>query len=261
MKQVEPVLQPFGQHPFGLYRRSFIGYNDPTAMTNQHIAPQIISPKPFISLISHGPVQLGFTRHNQDLSFLVQQLPQRQTIELKQIHGNIIRPASSDSVGLDGDGLISRDRRFIPVIRTADCIPLFFWHKNLPFFGILHIGWRGFVSMIQRKLLEKIVLCDLETKDFSFYIGPAICSLHYPVGEEVIREFAPLVLVSDIAQRQSDGRFLLDLKKALKMDLSAQGIHENQIGDANLCTFASSDLPSYRRQKNGERIYNFITWG
>ena len=212
------------------------------------------------SLMTDGPIRLGFTRNDNDLSVVQSLFPGKQTVELEQIHGDIILEAQHALPMQDGDGLFSKNSRYIPVIRTADCIPLFFWHTEKPFFGILHVGWRGFVARIQKRLLEMIRLNQMNIDKIRFLIGPAICADHYPVGPEVLAEFAPVLRVDEISSAMKDGRHQLDLKKALRLDLITLGASAKTIDDCGLCTFENPELPSYRREKNGARIFNFIAW-
>lgn len=212
------------------------------------------------SLLTDGSVRLGFTWNDSDLCAIQRLFPEKQTIELQQVHGGIILDAQYAVPMQKGDGLFSKSTRFVPVIRTADCIPLFFWNPQTPFFGILHVGWRGFVSRIQEKLFEIMGLQQVKIEETRFLIGPAICADHYPVGPEVIAEFTPFVRIEEIATPRKDGRILLNLKKALRLDLIALGASARKIDDCGLCTYENLELPSYRRQKNGARIYNFIAW-
>jgi YfiH family protein len=228
-------------------------------MKQAEISPVLLNDQAECTRYACGPYQLGFTHLPFGMDHIKALFPGRETIELEQTHSGIIREAVPDNSGLDGDGLISREARYIPVIRTADCIPLFFWHPETIFFGILHIGWRGFVAAIQRKLLETVRREGLDPRDLRFLIGPGICAGHYEVGPEVVRAFTPLISPDLIFTPTDHGKARLDLKNAIKLDLENEGIHPTQISDPGICTFEEAGrLPSHRRQANGGRIYNFI---
>ena len=222
--------------------------------------------RPGYRLLADGPVRLGYTRNNSDLAVIRQDFPKPGIAELIQVHGSTIVPAEQTIVApeteptREGDGILAERPGLMPVIRTADCVPLFFWHRDRPCYGILHVGWRGLAGRIQRELLTLIRLTGLQLEDMRFLIGPAICARHYPVGPEVIAEFCAHFPVSEFSTPLADGKFSLDVKRGLRLDLMAQGVLAGQIRDCRVCTFEDAELPSYRRQKNGARIYNFITW-
>lgn len=213
----------------------------------------------FYSLVIDGCYKMGFTHNNLDIKSLTHLFRSREPIELEQTHSGIIHEALLENRGLDGDGLIARDARLVPVIRTADCIPLFFWHPDRPFFGILHIGWRGFVATIHRTLLDMARQDGIDPGTLLFLIGPGICAGHYEVGPEVVRVFTPLISPDLIFSPTDQGKARLDLKKAISLDLQSHGVPAPHITDPGICTFEEAGrLPSHRRQPNGGRIYNFI---
>ncbi len=216
---------------------------------------------PDCSLLTDGAYHMGFTRNNSDIDVVTRLFPDKETIQLNQIHGSIILDACLESRDCDGDGLLAQADPIIPVIRTADCVPLFFWHRRIPFYGILHIGWRGFVAKIQRRLFKLTQEHDINPRELNVLLGPAICPQHYPVGFELISEFEGICPLEEICSAAADERFHLDLKQAIRIDLMALGLPGGQIMDCGICTYESLDLPSYRREKNGARIYNFITRG
>jgi len=240
-------------------------------MSNQNQFNPLFITENDLSVLRDGPIQLGFTRNKQNSEGIKAIFPKRPLIELNQIHGNIIISAETISEAPfvtpqagalpEGDGLYAQNDLMLPIIRTADCIPLFFWHRYSSFYGILHVGWRGFVALIHRKLLEISHQNSVNNEDLVFLIGPSICPQHYPVGKEVIAQFESISSIPEITSPTEDGRFFLNLKKALRLDLLVQGISAQNIFDPGICTTESLDLPSYRREKNGSRIYNFITRG
>ena len=146
------------------------------------------------------------------------------------------------------DGIITNEKDIFLTIRTADCVPVFFWDEKKEVVGAAHCGWKGVfnelaVNMVQT--FQEQFVCHLE--DINVSMGPSIRSCCYKVesapdkrlklfekkfGREVIRE-----------------NEYLDLQKSLLIQLTRNGVPENNIAFSEQCTCCSNDYFSYYRDK------------
>jgi YfiH family protein len=211
--------------------------------------------------IVFGFTEIGFKLNDLSTYFSTQA---QQLLELKQVHSNIIRFASQMESGMEGDGIILDEPATMAVIKTADCIPLFFRDSHYSIGGVIHIGWQGLLKGIEKKLvvlLEKEKSIPLE--NLYFYLGPGIEKDCYEVGTELYEKFSSKSYRENIFFYKSflkKTKYLMDVKKSICLSLGESGISPHRITDSAFCTFCEAQrFPSYRREKGtGSRIYNFL---
>ncbi len=132
-------------------------------------------------------------------------------IDLMQIHSSVIHKARAD-IKLVGDGLFTDIKGLNLSIRTADCLPMIFYHPNKGILALLHAGWKGTALMIAKKFLLKMKeLYNLKFEDWEVSLGPSINPENYEVGEEVF-EFFDKFNIEGIKIRNE--RYFLDLEEA-----------------------------------------------
>lgn len=165
-----------------------------------------------------------------------------------QMHGNrvLVVDASSRSRVEAADGLVTQEREWALVIRTADCVPVFFLDPEVPAVGICHAGWRGAREGIVPRLLD--IFRDQFFSNFRSIrvaLGPAICEKCYEVGEEFQGYFPGLV-------EKKEGRYFFNLKGMVKRELLRSGIPEGSIFVSDFCTSCTVDqFFSARREGPG----------
>jgi YfiH family protein len=157
----------------------------------------------------------------------------------------------------EGDAIVSTVRNLPVAVRTADCLPIFFYSSENYLTGICHAGWRG----TAKKIIEKVVnflLKNLhyEKKHLNFIMGPAICEKCYEVKKDMVNAF-----LKEFGEQGKkffkNSRF--NLKKANLELLLNCGIEKNQIFNLNKCTVCNNrDYFSYRLEKTDKRIINSI---
>ena len=82
-----------------------------------------------------------------------------------------------------GDGIITKEKNFVPVITVADCVPIWFYDPVSKVFGIVHSGWKG-TGIIENALLFAEKKYNAKIPDFRVIIGPHIHSCCYKVDQE-----------------------------------------------------------------------------
>jgi YfiH family protein len=140
-------------------------------------------------------------------------------------------------------------------ICTADCLPLFLYDPRQNVAAIAHCGWRGIcngiVSNTARSMVEHF---GTNPRDVVAAFGPSICKGCYEVGGELKDAFARRFLPQEVQRLFASlpsGKFLLDSRNAVALELLREGVRQDKIHDVGICTFESDDYPSFR----GEGTY------
>jgi YfiH family protein len=163
-------------------------------------------------------------------------------VDLIQIHSSIVHRARTD-VKLVGDGFFTNEKGISLSVRTADCLPMIFYHPKGEILALLHAGWKGTALMIAKKfLLMMKELYNLEFKDWEVSLGPCIDFLNYEVGKRVF-EFFDKFNIDGI--KIKNDRYFLDLEEANTKLIRKYGIVK--IYPFPEKTFNSELFYSYRR--------------
>ena len=194
----------------------------------------------------------------------------------RQVHSDNVlwmreagRPEATDAVITDKPGLCV-------CVKTADCIPVLLYDARQRIVAAVHAGWRGTVSRIVQKTVEK--MHPINPKDIHAIIGPGISLEWFEVGDEVYDKFQsagfPMERIAPLQTSPRGGRLSqlssppprgrdwgkgphIDLWEANKWLLEEQGV--NDIYIEGTCTRASEDFFSARRETiNTGRNYNGI---
>lgn len=235
----------------------------------------------FIHYYQDHRIIFGFTEKDFELKDLATffQAHANRLVELKQIHSDIICFSSQiESAPLDqvdqketiikGDGIILDELNTMAIIKTADCTPMFFWDDDYSIGGVIHIGWQGLAKGIETKLLSLLEKRYISPDRLHFYLGPAIESQCYEVGEDLYEKFSPRWYREKVFSRHEEklGKYQLDIKKGISLSLQESGVPMERIIDVGICTFCEAErFPSYRQDRrsgatgeNCGRIYNFL---
>lgn len=149
------------------------------------------------------------------------------------------------------DGLITSTVN-IPIATThADCMPIAFYDRKRNIGCVVHAGWRGILSGIQKRAVEKLVkeYCA-DTKDLFVAVGPTINQCCFEVDKDVTDSFKSSYMRDDFILYcgQKDK---LDLLKLVILSILDFGIPPINITVDNRCTACkNSGLESYRRDKD-----------
>lgn len=200
------------------------------------------------------------------------QIPLNRWVFSEQIHSNRIekiteKDCGSGTLSLDNaikatDGMYTKESNILLASLYADCVPLYFFSSTKQIVGVAHAGWKGTIQLIGPKMIE-IWTKDEKVPLHSIYaaIGPSISQGCYEVDDHVINK------VKDVIQgnyellftKNSDNKYLLNLKQLNKQLLINAGLKEEQIFTSDYCTYKENDLFfSYRRQNKTGRMMSFI---
>ncbi len=177
----------------------------------------------------------------------------------KQTHTNNVRVISREDLGkgfikpldyTDTDGLISDIAESVLITQYADCVPLIFYDTKKGVIANSHAGWRGTAKEIGRVTVERMVSeFGSNPADIIAGIGPSIGSCCYEVDTPVYEAFEQIgyLPMDELFSEKSDGKYMLDLKRANKYILMNAGIKEENIAVSDICTNCNhSHLHSHR---------------
>ena len=218
-------------------------------------------PPGFWRLAGWGPpwVTAGIVGPPAELSQLLPLLPgARGVVQAEQVHGSslaVIQHTRELTRPVPGcDALLTSSSGIGLVIRTADCLPIFFLDPARRAVGLAHAGWRGLAAGLPLRMVAAFRhQYHSRPQELRVAIGPAIRSCCYEVGSEFTARFGPFVQVRE-------NRRTCDLIGAAIEQLQRGGVSPARIVDSGQCTScSSSSWFSIRRdgQTTG-RLLSFI---
>ena len=149
------------------------------------------------------------------------------------------------------DGLTTKEKGVLLMIKVADCIPVFLYDPVQPAIGLIHAGWRGTANgIIAQGISSMSKSFGTKPKTIEAGIGPGIGGCCYEVKEDVQKAFRRQKLDNSVWQIGADKKIFLDLKKAIFLELIKCGLNKDNIEVASECTSCNPDLFfSHRRDK------------
>lgn len=147
----------------------------------------------------------------------------------------------------NGDAIFTKEEKITLVVRTADCLPLFFYDAKNGFVGLIHLGWRSAKQGIFDNL-------NIDLANFKVLAGVGLRKCCFKVGEEFLN-FEKLVNFIE----KKNASFYFDTIGFSKKELTRKGLNENNFKDLNICSLCNElNFFSYRRDKTKKRTLSFI---
>lgn len=164
-------------------------------------------------------------------------------VYLNQLHSPYVKYVKKKGI-YDGDGLFSREKNLVLVVKTADCLPLYFYGEDI--IGMIHLSWRSALGGI----LENI---KNDLKGFSVIAGVGLRSCCYEVGREFLNyeRFVKYLIKKERSLYFSPIKFAKEELKKRKLNL-------NNFYDLNICSFCNQNFYSWRRETTYRRTFSFI---
>lgn len=173
-----------------------------------------------------------------------------------QVHGDAVKAVSVESDITDSDDYADAMTSSLDGVllgtKTADCVPVLIGDPVTHSFAAVHAGWRGTVSSIAAKAVEKLRADHgAIPENMIAAIGPAACVGKYEIGQDVIDAFAQnFEQSSRYFVPTRDGHARVDLHQANRDQLISAGLTNENIYTAPYCTMERPDLFfSYRLEK------------
>ncbi len=215
--------------------------------------PQVAPSCPLVvlrsALLEEAGFRHAFAERSSSPEAIAHALGVHHVVQVKQVHGNRILEASEVDAVAEGDALVSRTSAN-PLgvgVRVADCVPILVADADRGDVIAIHAGWRGVVAGVVRdafaQLRGRLVLAAIGP-----CIGPCCFEVDARVGEAIARA-AP---GAPVVARWVGDKAWVDLRTAVRNQLSALDLGEVRIDDVEGCTKHEPDrFHSFRR--DGER--------
>jgi len=185
-------------------------------------------------------------------------LPGEAIAFARQVHG--ARVVAARDGGLVGEAdIVTTERRGLRLaVFTADCLAIIVYDPRGLRLAMAHAGWRGTVASAAAAAVEALVQAGGRPADFLAAIGPSIGPCCYEVDGPVIERLAAAFPESrwrSWVTPAGPGRWMLDLWKANRAQLTGAGLSESRVDNGELCTGCRADLfYSYRRGRGEGRL-------
>jgi YfiH family protein len=172
---------------------------------------------------------------------------------LDQVHGNDVHVATAAAAPGPkpvADAAVTTVPGVPLAIVTADCAPVVVACGGA--IGVAHAGHRGLLASVIERTVDEVRARG--SGPVRAYLGPCIRPAHYEFGA---RDLAILTdhFGTEVEGRTHDGRPAFDIPAAVRVALRRAGVDEGAIDDSGVCTAASPDHFSYRRDgKTGRQV-------
>ena len=212
--------------------------------------------------VVNGTASRGFGNmreyKNQDAFFERTGLPPQNFLKLKQTHGTEIAEINSAADIeyykknlAEADGWLLNISGCGAVILTADCVPLYLWDENAEHVALIHAGWRGVAAGIPAKAAQMIKKCG--GKKLYAFTGPHIQSCCFEVKDDIVDKFDKTSL------EIRGGKIFVDLRSELRLQLTAEGLAQENIHTPCACTCHNKEQYfSFRRDHTRDCQMSFI---
>jgi YfiH family protein len=219
-----------------------------------------LSPRPFDSMNLGNPngcaIQDLRDRIRDNYAILLRTigLEGRPWTYLHQVHGSkAVRVEHGKYHDNDhkADVLVGDDPERALSVRIADCVPILLASDDGKIVSAVHAGWRGVVSgAVLEALNEMDRWRGVKPHRVIAAIGPSIGFDAFEVGGEVLDEFAAALGSDAPLRRRPDGKGHVNLRQALRRQLTTAGIPVEHIDSTDRCTYThSEEFFSHRRDK------------
>lgn len=186
-------------------------------------------------------------------------VPLEQFAAVHQVHGNRVLivdeslPRDQWWEKNEADALVTHMPGVLLLIKTADCVPVFFYDPLKKAVGIAHAGWKGIVADVVGNTIKTMIeTYGCKPANLMVAIGPAICANHYDVTDakdDRLKQYETLFGASTPVIVRKNGRVALNLPAAVKVLCVRQGVKPGQIELSGVCTYEQPQLwASFRRE-------------
>jgi YfiH family protein len=161
---------------------------------------------------------------------------------LRQVHGAVVVEGASTGDGdpPEADAAVTRVPGLPLVVQTADCAPIALASDDAV--SVVHAGWPGLVAGVVETAV--VALRSAGSGPVRAALGPCVHAADYEFGradlDRVVAALGPSVEAST-----RFGAPALDVPAAVRAALARVGVEE--LVDVDVCTFASAEHFSYRR--------------
>lgn len=180
----------------------------------------------------------------------------------KQVHGNVVRTVTSadrhvcmSQVPYEADGLVTNVPGLPIFCFVADCVPALLCDAQHGVIAAVHCGWRSSVSDILKNAVDAMCALGAVPGDIKAALGAAIGACCFETDADVPAAI-DRYLDGDVAglyTQRTDGKYLVDLRKANARRLISLGLKPENIDISAECTVCSHEKYWSHRYTHGQR--------
>lgn len=178
-----------------------------------------------------------------------------------QTHGDRVTWVTEENVkGLSDNSTLIDTRRLFPEtdallttlrglalgVRTADCLPVLLYARDIQAVGAVHAGWRGTLSGIVGKTVDELVKAGSKPENIIVRFAPAICGECYEVSQDLAERFVAAGLGASVHtapeldpltdSAMAPDKPHINLVKANEILLTRAGMPSANFYQSDLCT-------------------------
>jgi len=172
----------------------------------------------------------------------------------EQIHNKNVffcPPDIGGYIKLGVDGLITKNRGQILIVKTADCIPLLIYDSKEKKIGAIHAGREGLIKGI---IENTIKIFNSDPSYFVVAIGPHIRECCYFLKGKN-KNYSRHPEWKKYIQKKNK-RFYFNLTKIVIDKLFKAGVRKENIEDCGICSYCQAEkFYSARRKEKQQNIY------
>lgn len=149
------------------------------------------------------------------------------------------------------DGMVTNESGLMLATVEADCVPVYMLDPAKKVIAMVHSGWKGTAGKIAN---DAVSLMKNEfgsnAEDILVCFGPCICGDCYEVSDDLIPKFEESYTkkqVESFFTPKPNGKYMLDLVKAITTALLEVGLKKCNIAETEDCTLENTNLCSWRR--------------
>jgi len=133
--------------------------------------------------------------------------------------------------------------------KFADCTPVIIYDPVQKVISNLHSGWKGTSKKISEKAVQMMsTIYGSKSKDLIAVIGPCIGYKDFEVQKDVIDIFSDSFSnIETFYSKKDQIHYLLDMQGIIERSLVSNGIKSSNIYSADISTFSSDFMHSFRR--------------
>lgn len=184
---------------------------------------------------------------------------------MEQVHGTAVLEIDPVSVaacphGVRADAAVTRERRTVLAVMTADCLPVVLADQSARAIGIAHAGWRGLAAGVLENTVSALLRhSGGQAADCVAWLGPAIGPRQFEVGADVWQAFTDREadLRAYFRPTGTEGKWWADLAGLARHRLRGLGLARVEGGQ--WCTVEDAErFYSYRRDRVTGRMATLV---
>jgi YfiH family protein len=163
----------------------------------------------------------------------------------QQVHGSTVAVVREEGMRPVADGLVTDVPGLVLAAMSADCATVALFGAGAV--GVAHAGWPGLLAGVIEEAVTALrsLPGSADGGPISARLGPCVRPAHYEFGADDLARVRAR-LGDDVVATTASGSPALDIPAAVRASLRAVDVHDFE--DAGICTFASPDHFSYRRE-------------